>query len=502
MVFSTSAFAVFADTAADQDGEQLAKDTPAAEELVNETPEEPAAVTEQAEEVQEQGTEATDNGGVTAAEEPTAETKKSVGIRIGDHDIVKVNGKESDTGWTYDGSGSTKTLTLNNYKAGEYGYIGFYGTDLNIVLVGNNSLMEIINDGRSNKLEISGSGSMTINGSDSRGIRAGTVEIKGGNITIKDVRTGISANNVNISGGELKATNCYYGILASEKISFSGDIHVDIETKRMGSADSPKPAVVSYKEDGIKLSDDVQIVLPEKGKTGKCVDEVHVSEVKKYAGTAITDASGKPAEHVIIEKVAKDRNPSGLLLSKAVAKGKTNMELSWTAMNDVDGYDVFFAPCNSKGKKYEPALVASVDNGTTSYTVSSLKKGTPYKAYVQAYIMKQGSKQYVGTSLLTHAFAGGSSKRFTNPKSVKVKKSKVSVKTGKKYKIRASVRKVKKSKKLIRIGHAPKLRYLSSDTSIATVSKKGKIKGVAPGTCTVYAIAANGVYKAVNVTVK
>jgi hypothetical protein len=481
MVFSTSAFAVFADTAADQEGEQLAKDTPAAEELVNETPEEPAAVTEQAEDVQEQGTEATENGGVTEAEDSAKLTGYTEWYSIGGDTYDATEEKPDGDKWSY--VAKTNTLTLNNYTAG--GFIDFGGTDLNVVLEGNNTIRGIGEDGISHKLVISGNGSLTCQ--NGYGLAAGEVVIKGGSINIK---------------------NCGNGIFAHQMISFSGDIHVDVETNGMAPSEKKKnysPAVVCYKEDGIKLSDDVQIVLPENAKFAPYDGDYGLSEsvtVNKVKGTMIADASGNPAEHVIIEKVAKDRNPSGLLLSKAVAKGKTNMELSWTAMNDVDGYDVFFAPCNSKGKKYEPALVASVDKATTSYTVSSLKKGTPYKAYVQAYIMKQGSKQYVGTSLLTHAFAGGSSKKFTNPKSVKVKKAKVSVKKGKTYKIRASVRKVKKSKKLIRIGHAPKLRYLSSNTSIATVSKKGKIKGVAPGTCTVYAIAANGVYKAVNVTVK
>ena len=60
----------------------------------------------------------------------------------------------------------------------------------------------------------------------------------------------------------------------------------------------------------------------------------------------------------------------------------------------------------------------------------------------------------------------------------------------------------KKKRKLINKGHAAKLRYLSSDTTIATVSKTGKIQAQAAGSCKVYVYSVNGVYKTVNVTVK
>ena len=85
---------------------------------------------------------------------------------------------------------------------------------------------------------------------------------------------------------------------------------------------------------------------------------------------------------------------------------------------------------------------------------------------------------------------------------MKVKKTKVSLKKGKTYKIKAKVNKVKKNKKLMPKGHAPKLRYLTSDSKVATVSKKGKITAKGKGTCTITVFAHNGVSKNVKVTVK
>ena len=67
---------------------------------------------------------------------------------------------------------------------------------------------------------------------------------------------------------------------------------------------------------------------------------------------------------------------------------------------------------------------------------------------------------------------------------------------------KAGVKKLDNSKKLIPESHAAKLRYLSTDTNVATVSKKGKIKGVKAGTCYVYAYAQNGIGKTIIVIVK
>lgn len=50
--------------------------------------------------------------------------------------------------------------------------------------------------------------------------------------------------------------------------------------------------------------------------------------------------------------------------------------------------------------------------------------------------------------------------------------------------------------------HAARVRYLSSNTSVAAVNSKGRITANSPGTCTVYAYAQNGVYKKIRVTVK
>ena len=122
--------------------------------------------------------------------------------------------------------------------------------------------------------------------------------------------------------------------------------------------------------------------------------------------------------------------------------------------------------------------------------------------YVKAFASKNGKKTYIRTSPTMHAFASGSDRKYTNAKAVTLKKTNLALKEGKTYSIKADVTKLKSKKKLMAKGHAPKLRYLSSDKKVATVSSAGKIKARAKGTCRIYVYAHNGISKNINVTVK
>ena len=199
----------------------------------------------------------------------------------------------------------------------------------------------------------------------------------------------------------------------------------------------------------------------------------------------------------------KPAKVSGTLMAKMIAKGKNKLALSWTKIKGAKGYDVFFAKCNSKGKENACKKVKSIEgNKTFKWSKTGLKKGTDYKAYVKAYVMKDGKKKYVKKSPLMRAYAGNGNKKFTNAKAVKVKKAKVTLKKGKTFKIKAKVAKVKKGKKLFPKKHVATVRYLSTNKKIATVSKSGKIKAAGKGKCVVYAYAHNGVSKKIKVTVK
>ena len=194
---------------------------------------------------------------------------------------------------------------------------------------------------------------------------------------------------------------------------------------------------------------------------------------------------------------------SGIPLSTMTAKGKNSLVIKWAEVKGADGYDIFFSECNHNDKKSPKKNIKTINSGKTlSWTKKGLKKGSSFKACVKAFVMKNGKKVYVGTSPAVHAFTGGYTKVYTNAKAVKVNKTKVTLSKGKTIKIKAKVIKLKKDKKLMPKSHAPKLRYLTTDKKIATVSSKGKIKAKGKGTCYVYVYAHNGVSKKIKVTVK
>ena len=191
---------------------------------------------------------------------------------------------------------------------------------------------------------------------------------------------------------------------------------------------------------------------------------------------------------------------SGTLLSKMTAKGKNSLVLTWSKVKGADGYDVFFSKC---GTNISPKKVKTIKgNKTFKWTKKGLKAKKGYKAVVKAYVTKNGKKTYVRTGPMVHAYTSGGTSKYTNAKSVTVKKASVSLKAGKTYKIKANVVKLQKGKKLVPTSHAPKLRYVSSNKKIATVSKTGKITAKSKGSCKVYVIAVNGASKAVSVTVQ
>lgn len=192
-----------------------------------------------------------------------------------------------------------------------------------------------------------------------------------------------------------------------------------------------------------------------------------------------------------------------VLIATARAKGKTKMKLTWTRVEGASGYDIFFARCNGAKHKPPGKLVKTIKgNSTFKWTKGKLKKGKSYKAYVKAFVMKNGQKIYIAKSPTTHAYAAGGTKSRTNAKKVTVKKKKVTLKKGGTYKVRAKVKKLKKSRKLFPKKYTPRLRYLSSDPKVATVTKGGRIKAKASGTCRVYVFAHNGVYRTITVKVR
>ncbi|MCR5543920.1 MAG: Ig-like domain-containing protein, partial [Eubacterium sp.] len=197
----------------------------------------------------------------------------------------------------------------------------------------------------------------------------------------------------------------------------------------------------------------------------------------------------------------KNVNVEPILVKLTPSTGKS-MTISWTKEALADGYDIYFSQCNSANKKIPCKFVKTVKKGKAlKLKMKNLEKGFCYKSYVKAYRMVKGKKQYIAESYEVHSLSTKSYGRRTNAKNVKLKSKSVTLHKGDTFKIKgAKITPAVKSKKLVI--HGKKFRYVSSDSSIATVSDKGKIKAVSSGECKIYVVSSNGVYSAITVEVE
>ena len=196
--------------------------------------------------------------------------------------------------------------------------------------------------------------------------------------------------------------------------------------------------------------------------------------------------------------ITKPQN--SIVAPEPMTAGKNALTIHWRKVSGAQGYDIFFSIC---GKDTKCKLTKTIKgNKTFSWTKSGLKTKTPYKAYVKGWTMKDGKKIYISTSPTLHLYTANGTSSYTVAKSIKVKKTKVKLNAGKAYKIKAKIIKRDKTKKLMPATHTKQLRYISTNKKIATVSKSGKIKAKSKGNCRIYVYAANGVSKAVKVTVQ
>ena len=284
-----------------------------------------------------------------------------------------------------------------------------------------------------------------------------------------------------------------------------------------GDSDASKKLIADAKADVDKLTYDTA-KTPEENK--KAIDAIVAlaktaleAQRKKDADTKAAEDAKKAAEETkkaeAAKKAAEDleagkKAAEAALLEKTVAsvKGKA-IKVSWKKVDVADGYEVYAKYVGKAAS--EPAVVID-SNATTTASVTkingkSLDLKKYYCVYVTAYKLVDGQKVTLAESMKLY-LAGSKSKSFANVKSMKLKKSKISVKAGKTAQVKATVKLTKSKKKPLPKKVCAKFRYRSSDESIAIVTSTGKIKGVNAGTCSVYVYSANGLSKVVKVTVK
>ena len=284
--------------------------------------------------------------------------------------------------------------------------------------------------------------------------------------------TGISAKNVSVIYDGKEHGITVTGADAADKVTFGTSANAINLSSLTYKKASDKPYEIWYKVERSKY-------------------------YEPYIGKAILKISP------VVKKEEVEINTVNLSIkSKLSWINKKCAKVTWTKVSKADGYDLYFRDCDGKNV-YDKVDVTINDPNTTSFTFDKIdgkkiKKTNNYKYSIKAFMINGNKKVYIGESLTCH-YTGN--KHFTEPKKIKVNKTKVTLKAGKKIKLKFTVVKKNAKKKLL-LHHTAKLRYLSSNSKIASVDKKGNIKAVSKGTCKVYAFGTNGKYKAVTIKVK
>lgn len=182
----------------------------------------------------------------------------------------------------------------------------------------------------------------------------------------------------------------------------------------------------------------------------------------------------------------------GKLIARTTKVKKKSITVKWKKVPKADGYMLFGNKCGNKNK-YK--LLKEFNANQRTYTQKKLKSGVSYKYLVIAYKVVNGQKVTIAAAKTLHCYT--LSKKAGYVKALKVNKKKVSMKKGKKFKIKA--KEITKGRKWKR--HR-KVAYESLNPKVATVSAKGKVKGISKGTGYIYVYAQNGIFKRIKVTVK
>ena len=236
----------------------------------------------------------------------------------------------------------------------------------------------------------------------------------------------------------------------------------------------------------------------------KAMLDAAVKAVRSYQmgedGTALgKGASFEAAENAILG-MKSDADPAGSKISplklRSVKQTKKSVKVTWSKSSGAVKYIIYGNKCGKKNKMKKLTTTTKSTINFKKIAGKKLKKATYYKFIVVAV---DANNDVVSTSKVVHAATKGG--KAANPKKVVInspKKAKKTVQAGKSFSIKA--KQTKPSKKTVKKHRT--LIYESSNTSVAAVTKKGTVKAVAPGTCSIYVCAQNGIVKTIKVTVK
>ena len=201
-----------------------------------------------------------------------------------------------------------------------------------------------------------------------------------------------------------------------------------------------------------------------------------------------------------LTKWSSEADPAGtqffLLQAKSTKVTNNSLKLQWTKAKGVKKYVIYGNKCGKKNKMVKLMTTKKTSNVFKKVNKKAVKKGTYYKFYVVAL---DKNNKVISTSKSVHVATSGGKVGNDKKVTTAAKKNKVTVKVKKTFKLNG--KEVAASKKLT-VKHHRGVAYESTNPQIASVTKKGVVKGLKKGTCYVYAYAQNGVFAKVKVTVK
>lgn len=180
-------------------------------------------------------------------------------------------------------------------------------------------------------------------------------------------------------------------------------------------------------------------------------------------------------------------------IATATSAGSTSVKFSWNSVKGAAKYvvQVYATPSTPDSKTGN--LIKSKTVTGTSCSVTGLKTKTYYRFLIQAC---SSAGNTLKTSNEIYETTVSSGYAYSNPSRVGTSASAVTVRVGQSKILNSHVA-LPSGKKLREFAV---IQLISANPSIIQVTGDGKLLGMKPGACTVYAVAQNGVKKAVTVT--
>ena len=184
---------------------------------------------------------------------------------------------------------------------------------------------------------------------------------------------------------------------------------------------------------------------------------------------------------------------------KVIRHSSTSLRLSWNPVKDIDGYTIY----QYDKKRHTYKLIKNISATKTSWLHKKRKRNSVYRYRIAAY-KKYGEKKITGPkSIWVSSKVYQRDKKKINARAPKVNKKKCYLGLCSGYQLTAESIPAKFGLNEAKRVFSPKIRWFSSDKTIATVSANGYIQaGKTVGRCTVYAVAHNGIRTEISVEVK